>query len=258
MNKEENTYELVNKWLSDIKKCDNKYRVSKLKGLIVTKMLPIIKKIAKTIARRSYDPIEDMVQAGCIGLLKAIDSYDSRKNNNFKTYAGYFIIGEMKHYLRDKLNAIRVPRHIQELSYRITTFTNNLTEEELMNLTNDDVAEVLKVKPKDVEFVQQVERRKTVLSLEEIYNTDSDKQGFEEVLSYQKNTDFDDVEDLKIALNSAINQLPENLKQLILLFYEEDLTQKEIAIRLNISQMQVSRGLKKAFSILYKIIADNK
>ena len=90
-------------------------------------MLPVIKRIAKTIARRSYDPIDDMIQAGSIGLLKAIDSYSQDVNDNFKIYAGYLIIGEMKHYLRDKLNTIRVPRHIQELTYRINSFTRALT-----------------------------------------------------------------------------------------------------------------------------------
>ena len=110
---ENKTYELVNSWLIEYKSTVDKYKKAKLKALIVTRMLPIIKRIARTIARRSYDPIEDMVQAGAIGLLKAIDSYSAERNDNFKIYAGYLIIGEMKHYLRDKLNTIRVPRHIQ-------------------------------------------------------------------------------------------------------------------------------------------------
>ena len=131
-------------------------------------MLPVIKRIAKTIARRSYDPIDDMIQAGSIGLLKAIDSYSQDVNDNFKIYAGYLIIGEMKHYLRDKLNTIRVPRHIQELTYRINSFTRALTFDELNELTNDDVAEALKVSPRAIDFALQADRRKSTLSLEDL------------------------------------------------------------------------------------------
>ena len=128
---EKQTYELVAEWLEEYHSSNNKYKKAKAKALIVTSMLPIIKKIARTIARRSYDPIEDLVQAGSIGLLKAIDSFSKDVNDNFKIYAGYLIIGEMKHYLRDKLNTIRVPRHIQELTYRINSFTKTLTLDEL-------------------------------------------------------------------------------------------------------------------------------
>ena len=115
--KDESTYELVEKWLAEYNRAKDKRTKSKMKALIVTRMIPIIKRIARTIARRSYDPIEDLAQAGSIGLLKAIESYSSHINDNFKIYAGYLIIGEMKHYLRDKLNTIRVPAHIQESPY---------------------------------------------------------------------------------------------------------------------------------------------
>ena len=141
---EQKTYELITEWLKEYHSASSRYKRAKAKALIVTRMLPVIKKIAKTIARRSYDPIEDMVQAGSIGLLKAIDSYSKDINDNFKIYAGYLIIGEMKHYLRDKLNTIRVPRHIQELSFRINSFISTLTVEEVNELTNDDVAEAIR------------------------------------------------------------------------------------------------------------------
>ena len=134
--KDKNTYELVARWLDDYNLATDKYGKTKAKALIVTRMLPIIKRIAKTIARRSTDPIDDLVQAGAIGLLKAIDTYSKDLNDNFKIYAGYFIIGEMKHYLRDKLNTVRVPRHIQELTYRINNFTKELTLKEITEIIN--------------------------------------------------------------------------------------------------------------------------
>ena len=253
---EQKTYELVGKWLEEYHSSQDKYKRAKAKALIVTRMLPIIKRIARTIARRSYDPVDDLAQAGAIGLLKAIDSYSKDVNDNFKIYAGYLIIGEMKHYLRDKLNTIRVPRHIQELSYRINNFTKTLTLEELNELTNDDVAEALSIPKKDVDFVLQADRRKSTLSLDEIYGADSDNLGYEEVLSKEDYKESRDLEDTKIILKEVIEKLPDECRNLVKLYYYEDMNQKEIANIYNLTQMQVSRKMKKAFSLLYKMIAD--
>lgn len=254
---EQQTYELISEWLQEYHSSVDKYKKTKAKALIVTRMLPIIRKIARTIARRSYDPIDDLVQAGSIGLLKAIDSYSKEINDNFKIYAGYLIIGEMKHYLRDKLNTIRVPRHIQELTCRINNFTKTLTLEELQALTNDDVAEALKISPREVDFAMQVDRRRATLSLDEIYTADSDNLGYEEVLAKDNYKETRELEDTKIVLKEVIEKLPSEYQDLVKLYYYKDLTQKEIAEMLNLTQMQVSRKLKKAFSILYKMIADN-
>ena len=254
---EQKTYELVQSWLEEYKSSTDKYKKAKTKALIVTRMLPIIKRIARTIARRSYDPIDDMVQAGAIGLLKAIDSYSANLNDNFKIYAGYLIIGEMKHFLRDKLNTIRVPRHIQELSYRINTFTRSLTLEQLNELTNDEVAEALNISKKDVDFVLQTDRRKNTISLEDIYSADSDNLSYEEVLSDNDYKETRDNEDAKIILKEVIEKLPEEYRNIVKLYYYEDLSQKDIAQKLNLTPMQTSRKLKKSFSLLYKMIADN-
>ena len=255
-NNSENTYELVSEWLKDYKTTDNKYKKAKAKTLIVSRMLPIIKKIARTIARRSYDPIEDLVQAGSIGLLKAIDSYSNDVNDNFKIYAGYLIIGEIKHYLRDKLNTIRVPRHIQELSIRINNFTKTLTLDELNELTNDDVAGALNVSSSAVNYVMQADRRKSVISLDDMYNSSDDNLGYEEVIASSDYKETRDLEDMKIILKDVIEKLPPESKKLVKMYYYEDMSQKEIAQKLNYTQMQISRRMKKAFSLLYHMIAD--
>lgn len=255
-NNSENTYELVSEWLKDYKTIDNKYKKAKAKTLIVSRMLPIIRKIARTIARRSYDPIEDLVQAGSIGLLKAIDSYSNDVNDNFKIYAGYLIIGEIKHYLRDKLNTIRVPRHIQELSIRINNFTKTLTLDELNELTDDDVAEALNVSSSVINDVMQADRRKSIISLDDMYNSSDDNLGYEEVITGSDYKETRDLEDMKIILKDVIEKLPPESKKLVKMYYYEDMSQKEIAQKLNYTQMQISRRMKKAFSLLYHMIAD--
>lgn len=248
--------ELVASWLNEYKIAENDFQKAKAKTLIVSSMLPIVKRIARTIARRSYDPIEDMVQAGSIGLLKAIESYSPQTNDNFKVYAGSLIIGEMKHYLRDKLNTIRVPRHIQELSYRINSFISTLTAEELNELTSDFVAEALNITTEAVDMAMQADRRKHTFSLDDIYRSDNDNLGYEEVLANNDYKETSELEDTKMLLRNLISRLPEEYRALVELYYHNDLSQKDIAERLDLSPMQVSRKLKKAFGMLYDMITE--
>ena len=236
---EQKTYELIAKWLEDYSRATDRYQKAKAKTLIVTKMLPIIRRIARTIARRSYDPIEDMVQAGSIGLLKAIDSYSPETNDNFKIYAGSLIIGEMKHYLRDKLNTIRVPRHIQELAYRINSFISTLTTEELNKLTSDFVAEALNVPTEAVDMAMQADRRKHTFSLDDIYRSDNDNLGYEEVLASKDYKETTEIEDTKMLLKNLISRLPDEYRLLVELYYHNDLSQKDIAERLEIGRAHV-------------------
>lgn len=254
---ESETYELVAEWLDDYKSTRDQSKRAKSKALIVSRMLPVVKKIARTIARRSYDPIDDMVQAGSIGLLKAIDSYSSELNDNFKIYAGYLIIGEMKHYLRDKLNTIRVPRHVQELSYRINSFISTLTPEELDDLTNDYVAEALNIPAKVVDYAMQADRRKSTLSLDDVFGPDDDNLGYEEILTKDNYKEEADLEDTKLILRNVINKLPDDIKSVIELYYYKDMNQKEIAAQMNMTQMQISRRLKKAYALISEILKDS-
>ena len=250
---DEQIYKQVSEWLEIYHNSDNPKEKSRAKTLIVTRMLPIVKRIAKTIARRSYDPIEDMVQAGSIGLLKAIEKYSPEINDNFKIYAGHNIIGAMRHYLRDKLNAIQVPRHIQELSYRINTFVNSLTLEELDEITSDYIAEVLNVPTDYVDMAVNADRRKTTISLEDIFKADENSLGYEELISSDEDyKETLEIEDAKLIFKDCISKLPDECREIMELFYFEDVPQKEIAERLELNKMQVYRRIKKAFNLLYE------
>ena len=251
-------YELIAEWLQEYRRAESNSQKAKAKALIVTRMLPIVKRIARTIARRSYDPIDDLVQAGSIGLLKAIESFSPERNDNFKFYAGSLIIGEMKHYLRDKMNTIKVPRHIQELSYRINSFISTLTPEELNELTNEYVADALNVPKKDVDFALQADRRKTTISLDDMYHSESNNLRYEEVISYDNYKEMAEMEDARLILELVIVRLPKEYRKIIELYYYKDLSQKEIAQKLGLTQMQVSRKIKKAFSLLHEMIADSQ
>lgn len=248
-------YEKISEWLDIYHSTDSAEEKTKVKNLIVEKMTPVVKYIARTIARRATDPIDDLVQAGFIGLLKAIDHYSKERNDNFRVYAGYLIIGEMKHYLRDKLNTIRVPRHIQELSIRINNFTRDLTAEELERLTSEDVASALQISTKAVDFALQMDRRRSTLSLDDIFN-DDDSLSYEELLADKNYKLNADIADNIIVFKDIVKQLPADQQFLINLYYEKGMSQKEIADKLMLSQMTVSRKMKKLFHEIYQMMEE--
>ena len=250
------SFEKIYEWLNIYKTSDNKKAQDLAKARIVNHMLPVVHKIARTIARRADDPIEDMVQAGSIGLLKAIDKFSYEKNDNFRVFAGYYIIGEMKHYLRDKLSAIRVPRHIQELAIRIHKFTSTLTPEELKLITNEEVAYALEATPSSVDLAMQIDRRRFPVYLEDVYS-DPDMLGFEEILADENYKNRPEYEDAKIILNDILLKLPAQERVVVNMYYKRNMNQKEIAEALKMSQMSVTRRMKQAFNTISSLIVDD-
>lgn len=256
-NSNNETFEKIAEWLEIYHSSENAKEREKVKALIVTNMYPVVKRISRTIARRSTDPIEDMIQAGFIGLLKAIDKYDKYKNDNFRVYAGYFIIGEIKHYLRDKLSTIKVPAYIQQLSIRIRNFTRNLTYEEVQKLTSDEVASALETSPQAVSYAMDIDRRKNTLSLDELSQLKNSKLHYEELLADNSFEEKSKYADIKMIFDDIIDKLPDEEKLYIDMYYKQDMSQREIADALQVRLMLVNRRLKQAFDLIAELVAEN-
>lgn len=253
---DKDSYEEVYVWLNTYHGSDDEKERELAKARLVNKMLPVVHKIARTIARRVDDPIEDMVQAGCIGLLKAIDKFSYKKNDNFRIFAGYYIIGEMRHYLRDKLSSIRVPGHIQELAIRIHNFTQTLTEEEVRQLTSEEMAIALDTTPKSVDLALQIDRRRFPVYLDDMFSS-PDMPGYEEVIADNNYKNQPDYEDAKIILNDILLKLPPEERVVINMYYKRDMNRREIAAALKLTPMSVTRRMKQAFNTISSLIVDD-
>ncbi len=219
------------------------------KAKIVEDYLPLVKKIARGLARRSTDPVEDLIQVGSIGLLEAIERYETGHNTEFKTYAVHFITGHIRHYLRDRQNLLRGPRVLQELSYRLSQVTAKLTQEFGREPTNQELSSALSVTPEQVDEVKLYDRRVTVLWLDQEGNDgdDDEQRSLLESLSDPRfSADSRDEIDEKLVLSEAMARLPQAQRELLEMRYFHDLTQAELSRRLGISQMEVCRRLKKA------------
>ena len=251
---DESIYIKIRDWLESYRNSNNNHKKKRLMNLIVVAMMPVIKKIANSIARRAEDPVEDLVQAGSIGLVKAIKRYNPELCPKFRIYAGYLIVGEMQHYMRDKVSLIKVPREIIELAMRIKNFVKDLSEEEMDNMTSQKVAEALDVPIQKVNTAIDIDRRKKVASLDELISVDGNKTSIGDLTPAYDYKEFSEKYDMHMEIDNIIKNLPAEYKEIVELFYYEDMKQTEIAQKLNLNQMMVSRKLKKAFNYMYNII----
>jgi len=243
--------------LMSYRKCTDEKKKRMIHLSIVESAMEFVKKIANSIASQSGISNEDLIQVGSIGLIKAIEFYNPEKNTKFKTYASYFIKGEIKHYLRDKASLIKAPRELQELVFKISNTIKSLTQRGYTDPTPKQIAEELGLSEKKIQEVMEIEYCKSTLSLDQALTPEDDdislldkipSGDYQELLNSNEN---------KIMLAAAIKKLPDELRKILELSYYEDLNQREISERIGISQMQVSRRLKKALNKMYEIIKYN-
>ena len=124
---------------------------------IIEEAIPLVKKIANAISFQSGMNNEDLIQVGSIGLIKAVSSYKLNSNAKFRTYATYFIKGEIKHYLRDKSAIIRPPRELQELVFTISAANKKLMEDGIENPSAEDIADIIDLPVKKIEEVLNID-----------------------------------------------------------------------------------------------------
>ena len=194
--------------------------------------------------------VDDLFQVGCIGLIKAIDNFNTELDMQFSTYAVPMIIGEIRRYLRDN-NSVRVSRSLRDIAYKALC-----AREKIINETNNEpsVEELAKVIGADKEEVTMaLDAIQAPISLfEPVYHDGTDTVFVMDQLSDKKNIDEAWIE--KISLREAMKQLSEREKLIISLRFFKGRTQTEVAKEVGISQAQVSRLEKSAINNMRKNI----
>lgn len=210
--------------------------------------LKLVLSIIKNFTTRT-DNLDDLFQVGCVGLVKAIDNFDTSYDVKLSTYACPLIIGEIKRYLRDN-STLRIARSIKDIAYKTLKLKEELMDSNGISPTNEEIAKILNVE--EFEVTQALESLKEPVSMyEPIYNDGGDTIYLFDQISDKKNEiDLD----LKIALNKAINNLKNREQLIILERFIEGKTQMEIAEELGISQAQISRIEKSALNNIKKRI----
>lgn len=192
---------------------------------------------------------DDLFQVGCVGLIKAIDNFDTSLNVQFSTYAVPMIIGEIRRYLRDN-NMVRVSRSIRDMAYKAMQVKENYIKENRKEPSIDEIAKLMEI-PKE-EVVMCLDAIQEPVSLQEpVFNDGSESIYVMDQVSDPKNTDEKWSENLN--LSEAMKKLNDREKMIIRKRFFAGQTQMEVADEIGISQAQVSRLEKSAISHIKKM-----
>ena len=229
-----------------IKQGDSKARETYIKGNLRL-VLSVIKRFSN-----SNENADDLFQIGCIGLMKAIDNFDTSLGVKFSTYAVPMIIGEIRRYLRDN-NSIRVSRSLRDTAYKAIYARETYVKKNLREPTIMEIAEEIGIDKEDI--VYALDAIQSPMSLfEPVYTEGGDTLYVMDQISDKKNKEENWVQDL--ALQDAIARLNPREKHIIELRFFEGRTQMEVAAEIGISQAQLSRLEKNALKAMRNYLAE--
>lgn len=209
------------------------------RDILVERNVRLVWSVVQRFMNRGYEP-DDLFQIGCIGLMKAIDKFDLTYNVRFSTYAVPMIIGEIQRFLRDD-GTIKVSRSLKEIANKIRMKRDELTKSFGRSPTISEIAEELNITLEDA--IYALEAVKYPQSIHDtVFENDGDPITLLDQLAKHETNWFN-----KILLEDAIRKLDERERLIIYLRYYQDQTQAQVAERLSISQVQVSRLEKRIF-----------
>ena len=211
---------------------------------LVDRYMPLVRSLAARYAGRG-EPQEDLVQVGSIGLLLSIERFDTERGVQFTTYAVPTIVGEIQRHFRDRAWALHVPRRMKELSVRLTRAVEALTAEHGRSPTIAELAESVGAEEDEVVEALQTSEAYSTRSLSQPLGFDgSDDETMQDVLG-RTDAGYSEVED-SVLVEAGLSALDERERRIVELRFFQGLTQSEIAARIGISQMHVSRLLRRA------------
>lgn len=223
-----------------IKEGDEEARELYIKGNLRL-VLSVIKRFSN-----SSENMDDLFQIGCIGLIKAIDNFDTTLNVKFSTYAVPMIIGEIRRYLRDN-NSIRVSRSLRDIAYRAIYAKETYMKTNLREPTIAEIASKIGINKEMIVYAMDAIQNPVSL-FEPVYTEGGDTLYVMDQISDKKNKEETWVENL--SLREAINRLNKRERHIIDLRFYEGKTQMEVAQEIGISQAQVSRLEKNALKTM--------
>ena len=220
---------------------DQKARETYIEGNLRL-MLSVIKRFAS-----SNENVDDLFQIGCIGLIKAIDNFDSSLNVKFSTYAVPMIIGEIRRFLRDNSSSIRVSRSLKDTAYKAIYARDTLTRRNLKEPSIEEIAKEVGISKEDIVYAMDAIQNPMSL-YEPVFTDGGDTLYVMDQISDKKNKEETWLEHL--SLSEAMKKLNPREYEIVSLRFFEGKTQMEVADTIGISQAQVSRLEKNALKTM--------
>lgn len=233
--------------LISMSRAGNKHALDKL----IEMNLPLVSSVSKKFLNRGYE-YEDIFQIGSIGLVKAVNNFDTKYNVKFSTYAVPMIIGEIKRFLRDD-GIIKVSRNVKTVARKLHYDKEALTKILDRSPSIEELAIFSGINKEDIVFATE-----SVYGLQYLYDTIHQDDGSPILLIDKLSEDAEEDKDIidKIALKEALKSLDVKSRQIIVLRYFKDQTQIQVAKMLGISQVQVSRIEKKVLKLMKANLTD--
>jgi RNA polymerase sigma-B factor len=215
---------------------------------LVARFMPLARSLARRYDRSS-EPFDDLLQVASLGLLKALDRFDPELGHSFPSFAVPTILGEMRRYFRDSGWSVHVPRGAQERALKVRDAQERLANERGRAPTVNQLAEYLEFDIEEIIDALQAIQAYEALSL------DAPRPGGDdEVMAYGDSMGRDDerfeLVELDATITAVLERIPPRERLILRMRFVEDLTQTEIAARVGISQMQVSRLLRRSLDQL--------
>ncbi|WP_327134586.1 RNA polymerase sigma factor SigF [Streptomyces sp. NBC_01343] len=229
---------------------------SYVRNTLVELNLSLVKYAARRFRGRS-EPMEDIVQVGTIGLIKAINRFDPERGVEFTTFAMPTIVGEIKRFFRDTSWAVKVPRRLQELRIDAAKAHDTLEQDLGREPTDAELAGRLHVTPEELVEGQKAAHAYSARSLDAPAQDDGDHNAYADRPSLgAEEAAYDTIECLE-SLKPLLAELPERERTLLSLRFGDGLTQSEIGERLGLSQMHVSRLLNRTLTALRRSLLED-
>jgi RNA polymerase sigma-B factor len=216
---------------------------------LAVRFMPLARQLASRY-RHSGEPLEDLIQVACVGLLKAIDRYDPERGTGFTRYALPTMLGELKRHFRDKGWALRVPRATQELALKVNEALGTLPAKLGRAARPRDVADAIGVSVEDVLEAMEAATAYEATSLDAPRGSSEDDEEWTHGGALGDEDPGYELVELSDALRGTLAALPARERLILRLRFERDLTQAEIAQCVGVSQMHVSRLLRRSLDRL--------
>ncbi len=227
----------------------------RLRNRLVELNAGLVRKVSHQVSRKCAEPYEDLEQIGYLGLIRAIERFDPHQGSAFSSFAIPYIRGEMLHYLRDKGSMMRIPRRWQELYARGKKLRRDLIDN-LGRLPKDiEISKALGVSVQEWSECQLALQNRLPISLDAVVNNSADcSVTFGDTIADPHYQQLRKLEEDRLQLQKAMNQLEEKTKAAIECVFLWDLPRKEAAKQIGISPMTVTRHLHKGIEQLGAIL----
>jgi RNA polymerase sigma-B factor len=223
---------------------------------LIERFLPLARKLARRYTPSS-EPYEDLVQVASLGLVKAVERFDPDRGFAFTSFAVPTIVGELKRYFRDSGWALHVDRSAQERARRVIDAQQQITAQTGHSPTIAELSQFLECTEEEVLDGLQTAEAYDAISLDAPLQADADGE-ITRLESLGTDDDRLALVDVQATIFAAAKHLPQRERQILFLRFGEDLTQSEIADRVGVSQMQVSRLLRRSLQRLRDLTSDRR